>query len=275
MSGDEAKGSPFGTDRLFETAKWLRGIFGTIAAALLAAVPLSKFGELKTGSDAFEGAVTGLAIALTGTLLAIAAATYALTGGHVDVKKITRASGRRFTSTNASLKRFLAADRPDIVKEAGYADLDDWWTKFTSADPAVRSDAHTKLDILMPLLQYLAVRRRLRIAIALVFVAAGITAAGASAYAWNLTRATPPGLEASAGQPASVVIRLTPTGVARVEDARGDGCAEKALDALLLATGEDGHDVLMPGKPGCQPFRLNLTPEIGSVEQPPVGLPSP
>jgi hypothetical protein len=266
----ESGKSQFGTDRLYETAKWLIGIFGVGAGAVVAGIPFTNLGALRSGSAEFANAVTGLALAVGGLLVAVGGATFALTSGFIDFKKVKNSGATRFCCTNQALKYFLVTVRPDIVTDAGYADPADWWAKFVSSDETVRATAKSRLDGLLPLLQYLAVRRRLRIGILVIFVGVTAAAVGAAVFAWSLSRPTPARLSAPPGQPLPVVVRMSAQGQADTIAVRGPNCAPESVQALLLAKGGGDEDVLILPSQSCPPMRILLTPALGVIEAEPV-----
>jgi hypothetical protein len=265
---------PYPTDRLYEVAKWLLGVFGALAAALVALVPLSDFGELSTTSERFDDAVLGMILALGGTLAVIGLAAWTMASGFTDFRKIAAAKTTWLKVpaplTASHVKRFFTDDESGqrLVKWLDYAGLDALAADFNnlSADKKEKREAAEQaVEQLLPLMKYLSVKHRLDTSIVLTFVAVLVAMTGAAMFTYNVRTEDPPSIDEA--QFETVIVRPTAEGQELIAGGRGaEGCAGDEIEALLIEDGEDGDDVLFPPEGRCEGFRLTITEQRGVVE---------
>jgi len=274
------------TDRIRETAKWLVGTFGAIAAALLVGLQLSDIGELE-GSDR-TWAVIAAGAALLAVVAMIGFAASVLARARIPLTELSSTGGPKFKQLLAALNRnrslYPGYESVEKLVDAVLASLD----KQIGDRTRVENDALPRKQREEAAAGFRNERRRSRelnrmsdrlmasaraedmrltfasarnkiIGLAVVVVVAGVLFAAVDNAPDNdeETAALPQ-------RPTAARLHLDASGQEKLVTILGPACNLKRVPVEVLSTSdEDVSDVVTIPAEGCAAARLSVDPEDG------------
>lgn len=267
-------------DRFRETAKWLVAAFGAIGATLIASLELGGLGQLEGADELF--AVIGLALGVSGVLLALVAAAAILATTRVTLGEIRRSK---------VLHGFVQRE-PWLL--SGYKSVEDLVTEYeqaastriaayrrrlkatdaASADEADRmyNRANLSLELANPAVDRLLgavlfekVQRRWRRRV-LPLIALGVllTAVGMAFFATQAPD-DPPSADAVAATPVRGFLHLSSEGRDELGESLGEACDLTAVEVVVLASSDDASEVVTTDD-RCNARRFRVTQDDGRID---------
>ena len=270
-------------DRIRETAKWLTVSLALLGGVLMAGTQLSSIGSLQPGSERFQVAVLGGAVAALGAGLILFGTVWTATSPAVRLAELKDKSDDKNLNDQVLLQGLPTVAALATQYETA---LSDRRTKAQqhfdrpvqeTADLAEASDARVEyLDgIVRNVLQvasYYRLTDRWRRCAVIIAAGALIAAGGLSIFIWAANPA--PAAKTSTASPSVIgevseqTIILLPGGKAALEKALGAACPISVpLKVTLLEKMPAGPDVII-NHDGCKKARLILGTSWGTLQEP-------
>ncbi len=294
--GDEASSLAKAAERIRGSAQWLLGAFAAVGAVLAAGLQLADIGDLSF-DDVWRlvAGIGGVAIAVIGIIIAIAAAASVSTKSYVTLQWLlqhpkSRAAqtvegdeeliGRRSIAQLRSevvdaLRRAedtygeivaLGDPRGETTKEATARALNERYTQETARLQQARTTRAEVLDVA----SYHRVSEAYDRAKVWMSLGAILAALGMIAFAWGSNPPEDDSIEAGdvvPKLPSEVTVILTDEGQEMYGEALGEaeGCELANLGAIAFAVDRLTYDVVSEATDECNVVRMEITDELGTV----------
>jgi hypothetical protein len=285
--GFDAAGLEASSEKIRETAQWLIATFGAVAGAVIVGLELSDIGKLK-GFDRTLAAIAAFG-ALAAVIGVIAQASRVLARPRVPLSELSStAASRRYRRLRAQLNRNRGlyggygsvGGLVDRVEAEWNKQLKSWDEMNSSDDPEVRAKAqreNEETQKVMPELNKLnrrlmAVARAEDIRITFEYVRywiiglAVVVALGAAVFAYVDSAPDPEETPAVSQKPVAAQLTLTASGREKVSITLGSDCPLARVPVQVLASSEDGWEVVSVAAEGCKTALLTIGREDGEVQ---------
>lgn len=282
-------------ERYRTTAKGMVASFGAVAAALLAALKLSDFGDF-TGTEQWV-ALAGAVLGMVGTIGVIAAGTMVLTAGRVALADLIGATPD--DATNTKVRKALddltpSAYAPFHTAEAFVKALDSAWTTQSqqwyarASGPDAPSKPSTEelnagaiLKGLNPLnARLLSIARqedvratyeRVRTWL-VVFALVAATGLGMFAFVGKPDKEKADAVPAVSYQPVQATLDITSESQDTLQATLGPKCNLDSVPVIALSRSDDAVAVVTnpdgDGGEGCEVVQIDVTRETGVLNPP-------
>jgi hypothetical protein len=288
-------------DRIREAAKWLIVSFAAVGVTLFGGLQLASLGRLSLAQpdERFAAALGGVVLGLVGLAIAIGAASGVVTRSYVSLRWLDGLPPGDPVRTEIEGDRELLQGHPDVADLI--RELDQAQQQRRSAyqalyqpvppgepapDPAPLIAASERANYwarwlknvesnVLQVASYNRVAAAYRRARKWMFLGAGLTAAGITAFAWG---ANPPAPAAAVQvlppAPSNVTVVVPPEqrDQARadldgrsLQQALGRDCDLAAVTAVAVGARGEVYDVVSVRTPECDAVMFRVAPELGRV----------
>lgn len=272
-------------NRIRETAKWLTVSLAVLGGVLMAGTQLSSIGQVEPGSQRFLIALAGACAGVVGTVLILFGTVWTATTPPVNFftlkpkkylkdpmllqgKKDINSLRAQYVKALEKKVYYVAANRQNANRHTHEAATNSI-LNLKDLDGIVRN--------VLQVASYEKLRRRWRIAAAIISVGAILGSCGVAVFVWAINPPTN-AVESvvspvSVGEVSRMAVSLTPEGGAALGASLGSTCPiTEPVQVVVLKESPSGADIVVQD-PRCKQIRILLTPAWGTLEKP--GAPPP
>ncbi|WP_247048719.1 hypothetical protein [Arthrobacter rhizosphaerae] len=270
------------SNRIRETAKWLTVSLALLGGVLTAGIQFSGIGSLTPGSERFDIAIRGAALAAIGTALILFGTVWTASTPPARLAKLKNEDyiDRILRQHDATLEEIRDDYEQTLLARSRNARA--YWPDESSdssqdpPDPDKAKQANSKLAFLEPIIEnimtvasYQKLTRRWAISAIVIAFGAVIAGGGIGVFIWATN--PPANLASSTASPAVVgkvgssSLTLSDGGRLMLNGDLGQGCPTNVpLQVLLLSESGSGSDVVIT-EPGCEHIRVLMTADWGTI----------